>query len=155
MSSETLSKFAVELSANPFAKVVEMIKTLLARLKEEAAAEADHKAWCDEQLKNNKLKREKKATQLEKLAAEIEELNGQIDTMAKQIATLIAEQAALTKAMAEATEQRTSEKADNEATIADAQAAIEAVKQALVILREFYTSQASPAFLQRRQVPEL
>jgi len=155
LSSATLSRFAADIAANPFAKVTEMIKILIARLKEEAAAEADHKAWCDEQLKNNKLKREKKATQLEKLAAEIEALTGQIDTMAKQIATLLAEQAALTKAMIEATEQRTAEKADNEATIADAQAAIGAVKQALVILREFYTSQASPAFLQRRQVPEL
>jgi len=155
LSSETLAKFVAELASNPFAKVVDMIKTLIARLKEEAAAEADHKAWCDEQLKNNKLKREKKTTQLDKLAAEIEELTGQIDTMAQQIATLIAEQAALTKAMAEATEQRTAEKATNEATIADAQAAIQAVKQALVILREFYSSQASEFLQQGRQVPEL
>merc|ERR1719253_2255850 len=44
------------------------------------------------------------------------------------------------------------EKAENEQAIADAQGGQEAVKQALVVLREFYSSQA--AFLQR-QVPEM
>ena len=33
-----------------------MIETLLQKLKEEAAEEADHKAWCDEQLKERGLK---------------------------------------------------------------------------------------------------
>merc|ERR1719498_1323001 len=54
LNSKTLSTLATEISANPFAKVVDMIKTLLAKLKEEAAAEADHKAWCDKELKDNK-----------------------------------------------------------------------------------------------------
>merc|ERR1719482_1566162 len=62
LSSKALAELASQISENPFAKVIEMIKTLLARLKEEVAAEADHKAWCDEQLKNNKLKREKKTS---------------------------------------------------------------------------------------------
>merc|ERR1719478_960545 len=56
--------------------------------------------------------------------------------------------------MAEATEQRQAEKTKNEQTIADAKAGSEAVKQAIVILREFYSSQEG--FLQvRRQVPEM
>merc|ERR1719324_1565081 len=73
--------------------------------------------------------------------------------MGERIKTLIDEQAALTKAMAEATEFRTKEKAENEDTIADAKAGQEAVKAALVILKEFYASQA--ALLQAGQVPEL
>merc|ERR1719160_2200448 len=130
-----------------------MIEQLLEKLKEEAAAEADHKQWCDSQLKANKLKREKKTSEAEKLTAEIEQLASQIETMGKQIAQLLDDQAALTKAMAEATEQREKEKATNTATIADAKAAQEAVKQALEILHEFYNSQS--AFLQAGQVPEL
>jgi len=86
-----------------------------------------------------------------KLTAEIEMLTEEIAAMAKKIATLAKEQAELTKAMSEATEQRTSEKATNTEAMKDAAAGEEATKAALVILKEFYASQAS--FLQ--QVPEM
>merc|ERR1719378_1367207 len=97
--------------------------------------------------------RGKKTSEADKLTAEIAQLAGEIETMGATIEKLAAEQAALTKAMAEATEQREKENAENEATIKDAKAAQEAVKQALEILHEFYSSQE--AMLQTRQVPEL
>merc|ERR1740121_3606440 len=130
-----------------------MIEDLVARLKEEASAEAEHKAWCDEQLKEHKHK--DKTAAVEKLTAEIQQLEGEIATMGEQIDTLIQEQADLTKAMAEATEVRQKEKAENEPTIADAKAGSAAVANALQILQEFYSGQAS--FLQQRgkQVPEM
>merc|ERR1719345_571054 len=55
--------------------------------------------------------------------------------------------------MSEATTQRTEEKATNTATMADAAAGEDAVKAALVVLKEFYSSQGS--FLQGKQVPEM
>lgn len=139
------------MSANPFAKVVDMIKSLLAKLKEEAAAEADHKAWCDKELTDNKHKRNQKTADSEKYQAQIEDLTAQIDSMAQKIATLATEQEELTSAMAEATKERVAEKQENEATIADAKAGSEAVKSALVVLRNFYSTQASFA----QQVPEM
>jgi len=154
LSSTVLLELATRVAGNPFAKVVTMVEEMIAKLKEEAAAEADHKQWCDEQLKSNKLKREKKTATVEKLMAEIEAMAGEIAQMGARVATLGEEQAALAKAMAEATAHRLEEKAENTATIADAIAGTEAVKQAIVILREFYSSQAG--FLQvRRQVPEM
>jgi len=154
LSSKVLSAFASEVDANPFAKVIDMIKDLVAKLKEEAAAEAEHKAWCDKELKSNKLKREKKSLESEKLATDITGLTAEIESMGEEIATLIKEQADLTKAMGEATEIRHNEKAKNTDTIADAKAGSEAVGNALVVLREFYASQGS--FLQEgRQVPEM
>ena len=42
-----------------------MIKGLIAKLEEEAAAEADKKAWCDGELKDNKLTREAKTAEVE------------------------------------------------------------------------------------------
>lgn len=154
LSSKSLSSAASEVSTNPFVKVVNMIEGLIAKLKQEAAEEASHKQWCDEQLNANKVKRNKKTTKSEELSAEIEELTATIAGQGKEISTLLAEQADLTKAMGEATEDRTAEKAENEATIADALAGAEAVKQALVVLREFYASQA---FLQQGQgqAPEI
>jgi len=152
LSSKMLSMLASDIAANPFAKVVDMIKSLLAKLKEEAAAEADHKAWCDKELKDNKLKRNKKTSQSEKLSAEIEDITATMASQAKKIATLSKEQQDLSKAMGEATGDRNAEKAENEATIADAQAGSAAVKTALVVLREFYSAQ-STGFVQ--QVPEM
>jgi|Transcript_49796 chromosome segregation ATPase len=154
LSSTELKNLAAQVATNPFDKVIEMIKDLLSKLKEEAAAEAEHKAWCDEQLHNNKLKREKKTARVNKLAAEIEALTESIASMAKKIDTLAKEQADLAKAMSEATAQRQTEKTTNTDTMKDAAAGEEATKAALVILKEFYASQSS--FLQnKKQVPEM
>jgi len=152
LSSDMLAKAAEEVAANPFSKVVDMIKSLLSKLKEEAAAEADHKAWCDKELKDNKMKRNKKTAQSEKLRAQIDDLKANIDTMAKKIVTLLKEQEDLTKAMGEATVDRNEEKAKNKAAIADAQAGSAAVKSALVVLRDFYMAQEG-SFVQ--QAPEM
>jgi len=158
LNSNTLAELARVMgssSENPFAKVITMVEDLLEKLKAQAAAEAEHKAWCDEQLKENKHKRDAKTIAVEKLTAEIQKLEGEIATMGEQIDTLIQEQADITKAMAEATSVRQKEKAENEATIADAKAGSAAVATALQILQEFYSGQAS--FLQQRgkQVPEM
>lgn len=151
LGSQRLASLASTVVGNPFGKVIGMIEDLIARLKEAAAAEADHKAWCDEQLNANKHKRNKKTAAVNALIADIEGMNARIDEMGATIDKLVAEQSDLAKAMDEATEVRDAEKSQNLATIADAKAGYQAVGQALVILKEFYSSQAS--LLQ--QVPEM
>merc|ERR1719183_2127514 len=79
-------------------------------------------------------------------------MESNIQNMAATIAELSKEQSELAKAMAESTELRGKEKSKNMATIKDAQAARDAVKKALVVLKDFYSSQA---FLQTQQVPEM
>jgi len=151
LSSQVLKDVAVQVAASPFDKVVKMIEDLLTKLKEEAAAEADHKSWCDGQLKANSIKRSKKTSKVNKLAATVDALTQTIATQGKRIATLSKEQADLQAAMSEATSQRQREKATNTDTMKDATAGEEAVKQALVVLKEFYSSQSS--FVQ--QAPEM
>jgi len=151
LSSTELKNLAAQVESNPFDKVVGMIKDLVAKLKEEAAAEAEHKQWCDEQLHDNKLKREKKTSKVNKLTATIEALTQDIASMAKKIQTLKEEQVDLTMAMSKSTTQRDQEKATNKDTMADAAAGEQATKAALVVLKEFYASQGS--FVQ--QVPEM
>jgi len=150
-NSRNLQALSAQIMASPFAKVITMIEDMLAKLKSEAAAEADHKAWCDEQLKENKLKRNKKTAGVERLTAEVQEISSNIETMGKNIETLLKEQSDLTTAMSEATAQRDTEKTENLAIIADSKAGKEAVKKALVVLREFYAKQSS--FVQ--QAPEV
>jgi len=155
LNSKALADAASHALADPFAKVIGMIEGLLDKLKEEAAAEADHRSWCDEQLKHNKLKRNKKTAQVGQLSATID---GQSATVYEQGATvtkLVAEQGDLTKAIQEATAQREAEKAENTATIADAASGIDAVSKAIVILKEFYSSQEASFLQQKKQVPEM
>merc|ERR1740127_206858 len=151
LSSVALKTLAAQVESNPFDKVVQMIKDLVNKLREEAAAEAEHKAWCDEQLHDNKIKREKKTAKVNKLTATIEAATQDIAAMGKKIQTLKEEQSELTMAMSKATTQRDKEKATNTDTIADAAAGEQATKAALVVLKEFYASQGS--FLQ--QAPEM
>jgi len=153
IGSKVLAQAASRIGFDPFAKVIGMIKQLITKLEEEAAAEAGHKAWCDEQLKDNKMKRDQKTAEVATLTAEVEKLEAQIATYAKELEELAAAQSALAKAMKESTEFREKEKAENMATIKDAKAAQEAVNQALTVLREFYSKQA--ALLQETQVPEM
>merc|ERR1719413_21282 len=93
--------------------------------------------------------------------AEVQSQTATISDMASSIETLAQEQATLAKVMSEATQLRSKEKAENEAAISDAAAGAEAVKKALVVLKEFYEAQALPAdsaaLLQQghAQVPEM
>lgn len=153
LNSKTLAAFAAKLKeSNPFDKVITMISDLLDKLKEEAASEADHKSYCDKELKKNKMKRDKKTSEVEGLTAEIEEKTAAIADMARKIATLGEEQASLRAEVAESTKQRQEEKAANEVAIKDSAEAQVAVQSALAVLKDFYSKQGG-SFVQ--QAPEM
>lgn len=153
LASKSLSALAVKMTANPFAKVITMMEDLLEKMKESAAAEADHKTWCDEQLGKNKLKRNKKQTHFDQLQAKIETTANSIERQSKKIQQLMAEQTQLTEDMQKMTEQRTAEKEANTVAMKDAAAGKVAVQQAIEILSEFYGEQT--ALVQQPAAPEL
>merc|ERR1719161_3229077 len=115
---------------------------LITKLQEEAAAEGEHKAWCDGELKENKLTREAKTEEVNTLTSHLEKLKATLVKLADNIAANEKSMAELDAAMAEATETRQKEKAKNEETIRDAKEALEAVGQAMKILKEFYAKAA-------------
>ena len=55
-----MASLAAPLAFGPSTKIIGIIEGLTGRLREEAAAEADHKAWRDEQLEANKMRRNEK-----------------------------------------------------------------------------------------------
>merc|ERR1719197_844670 len=154
LGSKVLSAVAERAAADPFAKVTKMIRELIEKLKEEAQAESEHKAFCDKELHDNKVTRDEKTAKVEQLTAQSEELGAVIAKLGEEIQVLIEEQAALDKAMKEATEVRGKEKEKNLQTIADAKAAQEAVGQALAVLKEFYAKAGGEEAL-LQQVPEM
>lgn len=155
LSSSALAKVAAGVEQNPLMKVIGMIDDMLSKLKEEAQEEATHKAYCDKELKENKLTRNGFQSDVDKLNAEIEEKVALIQSYADQIATFSREQAELTKAMEDATNQRQTEKAKNAEKLGDATKGEAAVKKALVVLREFYAKQSSFVQTSTKQAPEI
>jgi hypothetical protein len=148
LGSKELVLLATRVSEDPFAKVIKMIKGLIAKLEEEAAAEADKKAWCDGELKDNKLTREAKTAEVDTITATVDMLKATISKLSTSITEHSEKLVALDAAMKEATEVRHKEKAENEETIADATAALEAVTLATKVLKEYY-AKAAPAMLQQ------
>merc|ERR1719263_291141 len=142
--------------SDPFVKVKKMIKDLITKLTEEANGEAEHKAWCDEELSTNEQTRKEKTAEAETLHAEIDELEASIAKLTEDMADLSSAIAELDAAMAKATELRTAEKAKNTETIADAKEAATAVEQALTVLKEFYAKagEATSFVQQKSKEPE-
>merc|ERR1719375_738886 len=122
--SRLLQRIAAQVSDGPFDKVTQMIKDLIAKLAQEAAEEADHKAWCDGELHANKNTRDAKTEEVDHLTARSDKLTAQISALATDIAGLEDEIAAAQAALAKATESRNKEKAENEEAIKDAKEAI-------------------------------
>merc|ERR1719262_128130 len=135
--SRLLQRVAAKLTeAGPFDKVRQMIADMITKLSQEAAEEADHKAWCDGELKGNKQTRDAKSEEVDRLTARGEKLTAQIQQLATEIAALNDEVSAAQAALAEATAQRNKEHAENTEAVADAKAAIVAVTEALKVLND-------------------
>merc|ERR1719387_606062 len=89
LNSRILSALAERVTADPFKKVRKMIQDLITKLEEEAAEEADHKAWCDTELASNEATRKEKTEGVEMLHAEIDELEAVIAKQTEEISDLI------------------------------------------------------------------
>merc|ERR1719161_3537954 len=113
LNSRVLSLLSVRSRATPFKKVKKMIQDMITKLEEEAAAEGEHKAWCDEQLSTNEPTRKEKTEAVEMLHAKLDELKADLAKMTEEITGLQKEIADLDKAVKEATEIRQQEKAKN------------------------------------------
>lgn len=153
LNSRVLSVLADRVEKDPFKKVKKMIKDLIDRLMEEAAAEASHKGWCDKELATNGHTRKEKTDAVDTLNSEIDELTASNAKLTEEITQLSNEVADLDTAVAEATKMREEEKAKNAATIKDAQEAQTAVASALTVLKEFYAKAAKATAL--AQQPEI
>merc|ERR1740121_1480091 len=79
---------------SPFSKVKDLIANMIEKLEGEADADATHKAYCDKELAETKVKQAGKN-------AEIAKISTNIDGMAARSAQLKAEVAAVQKALSE------------------------------------------------------
>jgi hypothetical protein len=149
--SKILALVAAKAEADPFKKVVKMIKDMITKMQEELADEAEHKAFCDTEMSTNKATRDAKTDASDTLTAEIDKLTADTSKLAEEIASLVEAIAENDAAVVKATTIREEEKAKNTQTIADAKEAAAATEKALKVLKTFYDKAAEATAL--AQVP--
>jgi len=140
--SALLSQLAVQIRADPFAKIKTLIQALIERLLHEAAEEANQKGWCDKAQGDAKQKRTYAAEEIEALNGEMAGLEGRRNKLAEELEVLRKEIPDLNERRGEAEKMRAEEKAENEVTVEEAGAGLEAINMAIDILDKFYKTAA-------------
>jgi len=154
LRSPILNALAMQVAADPFKKVKQLIQGLVERLIKESAGEATKKGFCDTEMGKATRDREFRWTRVNKLTAEIQVLQAKSDELTQDISSLTKNLEVLGKAVVESTKLRKEEKAENEAALETARGGLEAVKEALLVLRSFYKEAAKASFVQASPVDE-
>lgn len=138
LRSELLGKLADKVEADPFKKIKKLIEELIERLKQEAADEASHKGWCDEEMGKAKRTRSEKSEEILKLNTKLGSAEALRDKLTEQVDLLEKELKELEAELEKQTKLRDDEKEENKSTIKEAEEARDAVKEAIKVLKEFY-----------------
>jgi len=131
-------RFESASSADPFAKVRELIKNMIETLLKDAESEASHKAYCDKEMGDTLEKKVEKEAKIAKLTAEIDSKSGRSAKLQEEIAQLQKELAELARAQAEMDKLRQEEHDLFVSNKADLDQGLEGIKLALKILKEYY-----------------
>jgi len=128
---------------DPFAKVKSLVSDMIARLEEDAAADASHKAYCDKELSEASTKKTDKSTKVEKLSTKIDQMTSRAAQLREEIGALQKSLSQLTSAKAEMVQLRQVEHTDYVKNKADLQEGLQGIKMAMKILREYYAEDAA------------
>jgi len=131
-------QYGAQNGEDPFAKVKGLIQDMITQLEEEAAAEAQEKAYCDEQLAKTKAKKEELDDDIEKLTVKTDQATSKSAKLKEEVQELESELAALTKLQAEMDKIRQETHADFVTAKDDLELALQGVRKALGVLREYY-----------------
>ena len=146
-------RFGAAGGEDPFAKVKGLIESMIAKLEEEAKAEATEKAYCDEEMAKTEAKRSELMDDVSKVSAKLDQATSKTATLTAEIKQLEAELAELAKQQAEMNKIRQEENAAFVQAKADLTTGLTGVRQALTVLRDYYASDA--ALVQQPAMPEL
>merc|ERR1719512_695184 len=127
-------------SSDSFAKVKGLISDMIARLEQEAGADATKKAFCDKELAESSEKKSDKSDEIAKLSTKIEQLSATSAQLKEQVSALQSELSKLAKSQAEVDQLRQGENAAFAASKAELEKGIAGIKAALQILNEYYAT---------------
>jgi peptidoglycan hydrolase CwlO-like protein len=154
LGSLALTSLAERAAADPFKKVKGLIQKLIERLLAESAAEATKKGFCDTELGKARKDRDFRFQEAKDLSAELAGLEAKEDALEEEIKQLKSEIKEETKALKETTKERKEEKEANMESLKTAKEGLDAVNEAILILKSFYKQAAKASFVQASPVDE-
>jgi len=125
-------------SGDAFAKIKGLISDMIARLEQEAGADATKKAFCDKELSESNQKKSEKNKEIAKLSSRIDQMSAKSTQLKDEVAVLQSELAKLAKSQADMDRIRQEEADTFAANKAELEKALAGVKAALKILTEYY-----------------
>merc|ERR1719231_81432 len=155
LKSSLLGSLVMQVAADPFAKVKELIQKLIERLVKEAEEEASKKGFCDQEMGKATHSRDSRLLSVDKITAELQGLEAKRDFLEREIEVLTQSLKDLDANLKEQTKLRNEEKAENLATLKEAQGGLAAVTDALNTLKTFYRKAArASSFIQYSPVDD-
>jgi hypothetical protein len=139
-NSYALAQLASRARSDPFGKIRGLIEEMIAKLTEEAAAEADQKSFCDEELGESKAKQADLSGKLDKISARISKAESGKAKLLEEIKMLETEIAEIDAGQAEATKVRSEEHEEYLKSSKDFKDSAAAVAKAINVLSEYYGS---------------
>merc|ERR1719464_151219 len=125
-------------SKDPFSKVKGLISEMIARLEQEAGADATKKAYCDKELAETNTKKEEKSSETAKLSTRIDRMVARSAHLKNEVGAVQNQLAKLAKSQADMDKLRHDEKAVFSDSKAELEKALTGIKMAIKILSEYY-----------------
>jgi len=130
-------------------KIRGLIEDMVAKLQKEAAEDATHQAFCDEEMGKSKKQQEIKSGAQDKHKARMDSAATTIAKLTQAVRTLESELAEIDRAQGEATQLREKEHADYVQASGDYRGSAEAVARAVEVLKNYYEGgDAAASFVQ-------
>jgi len=143
----SFSQLLLEAKQDPFAKVRDLIESMIDKLMKAAAEEAEAKAFCDTEMAKSKSRSKKLTSTVEMHAVRIEKAEARKAKLHQAINILEAEVSEIDKSQEEGTKLRQEEHEKFVKASADYEQSSEAVADAIMTLQQYYSK---GAFAQRQ-----
>jgi len=147
LHSAVLMALAARASADPFAKVKELIQKLIERLIREAASEATKKGFCDTEIGKAESDRDFRWADVKKLNSELASLEVKLEELTTEVGMLGDAMTEIDGAYKKSSALRGEIKAENIEDIEKAKEGLAAVKEAILVLKAYYKQAAKAEVL--------
>jgi len=149
-NSSSLAQLAMQVASDvrvsessgedPFAKIKGLITGMIETLEKEAAADAEHKAFCDKELGENEAKEQDKLAEIEKQTTKIDGWTASAAKLKEEVAALQKALAELAASQKEMDAIREKEKALYDKNRPEMEMGLEGVKTAIKVLKDYYAA---------------
>jgi len=141
--AQLATKMSIAMQAtggDQFGKIKNLIRDMIAKLEEEADADASKKAWCDRQLADTRQKKAEKIAEITKMSSRIDLMTSKSAQLKAEISSLQGYLAKLAQSQSEMDKLRSEGKAAYTQSRADLEKGLQGLKLALQLLSEYYSA---------------